>query len=99
MFAGLISSVPPLSLDKMRNSNDGRCVASSPDGDRSIALGLILLGFLMRAVALPASLWEWDDVLFARALHRFDVSASSPHPPGFPVFVLLGRVAYFLVGD
>jgi len=67
--------------------------------DTGLALGLTLLCIITRVIAIPASLWEWDDVLFARALHHFDITAHSPHPPGFPVFVMLGRAGYALLGD
>jgi hypothetical protein len=67
--------------------------------DHLIALGLFLLCIATRFIAIPASLWEWDDILFARALHKFDPASHSPHPPGFPVFVAMTRAAYWVVGD
>jgi len=65
--------------------------------DRWTALGLSLLSALAGAISLPASLWEWDDVLFARALHSFDVAAHTPHPPGFPVYVGTARLVHLFV--
>jgi len=76
---------------------------NTPRSDRSREL--IFLGILTAIVivsrlwAIPASLFEWDDILFARALHKFDIGEQSPHPPGFPVFVALGRIAYAILGN
>ncbi|HKX31898.1 MAG TPA: hypothetical protein VJ302_29700 [Blastocatellia bacterium] len=67
--------------------------------DLGIAFGLLLLCSITRLMALPASLWEWDDILFARALHKYDLITHSPHPPGFPVFVVLTRLAYWVLQD
>ena len=67
--------------------------------DLLIALALLMVGAIARLLAMPASLWEYDDILFARALHKFDVTIHSPHPPGYPVFVMLGRLGYALLGD
>ena len=67
--------------------------------DLTLAIGLTVLCTITRVIAIPASLWEWDDVLFARALHRFDITVHAPQPPGFPVLVMLGRAAYAVLGD
>jgi len=65
-----------------------------------IALGAVL-------VALLASRWmthadyllHLDAGCFARALTQFDLSALSPHPPGYVLFVLLGRLARLIAND
>lgn len=67
--------------------------------DTLIALGLIVLCIVTRALAVPASMWELDDHNFARAIHTYDVMHHSPHPPGFPVFIVMLRAAYFFVRD
>jgi len=60
--------------------------------DFRIVLGLTIVCAITRFLTIPASLWEWDEVLFARALHRYDIVLHSPHPPGFPVFVFMARL-------
>lgn len=53
--------------------------------------GLTLVG-AVRAFTLPRSLWEMDEVLFARAVERFDPLSHRPHPPGYPLVVGLGKL-------
>ena len=65
----------------------------------SLVGGLFLVGLVSRLVAQPASFWEWDEIGFARALHHFDLAAHSPHPPGFPVFIAMGRLAWSVWRD
>ena len=52
-----------------------------------------------RLLTLPASLWEYDEVLFVRGVERFEPLAYRPHPPGYPLLIGLGKVATALTGD
>ncbi len=60
--------------------------------DRSIALLLGIVTMLSRVPFVADRLWEWDSVLYARALERgFHVddmlAGSRPHPPGYIFYV------------
>lgn len=63
----------------------------------------LLLGLAAVAVArllwLPKSLWEWDEVLFVRGIVHFDPLHHSPHPPGYPLLIGLGKAMAWIVGD
>jgi hypothetical protein len=63
----------------------------------------VLAGFgavaLVRALTLPRSLWEMDEVLFARAVEHFDPLSHRPHPPGFPLLVGLGKLFNLVIHD
>jgi len=52
---------------------------------------------LTRLVALSRSLWDWDEALFCVALRDFNIAADHPHPPGFPLYVLAGRLVHLIV--
>jgi hypothetical protein len=45
-----------------------------------------------RFLAMARSLWDWDEALFCLGMRSYDVTAHHPHPPGFPVYVGLGRI-------
>lgn len=54
---------------------------------------------LSRFTLLPSGPWDWDETLFARGILDFDLPAHYPHPPGFPLWMLLGWLAHFFVSE
>lgn len=64
-----------------------------------------LVPLLLLAVVLPlflafrsASLDDFDSYSFALALDQFSLDLHQPQPPGFPIYIFLGRVFRALVG-
>jgi hypothetical protein len=45
-----------------------------------------------RFLAMSRSLWDWDEALFCLGMRSFDITVHHPHPPGFPVYIALGRI-------
>ena len=67
--------------------------------DATLTLGLIGAAAAYAAVHLlflPRSLEDIDSINFALGLRHFDVAAHQPHPPGYPVYIVLGRTALAL---
>src|SRR3954463_2993716 len=60
---------------------------------------LALIVAATRFLAVSHSMWDWDEALFATSLHHYDVSLHHPHPPGFPLFFALAKVARFVIDD
>ena len=54
---------------------------------------------LSRVLFLPPTLEDIDSVNFALALERFDPRLHQPHPPGYPVFMLLAKGVLSLAGS
>jgi hypothetical protein len=52
-----------------------------------------------RFAALSRSMWDLDEALFASALQHYDVALHHPHPPGFPLFVAIGKLVRLIVSD
>jgi hypothetical protein len=46
---------------------------------------------------LPSALEDIDSVNFAMALEEFDPTRHQPHPPGYPVYIALGRLSLALI--
>jgi hypothetical protein len=45
-----------------------------------------------RFLAMACSLWDWDEALFCLGMRSYNVTVHHPHPPGFPVYIALGRI-------
>ena len=59
-------------------------------------LATFALGLAFLAAHLPflaPSLEDIDSINFALGLRDFDVASHQPHPPGYPVYVALGRIS------
>jgi hypothetical protein len=67
--------------------------------DQWLAFGLFVLGVFSRIPFRSHMLYHWDSVNFALAVENFDMLLHQPHPPGFFLYVLLGRWATQVVGD
>src|SRR6185295_6568859 len=66
---------------------------------RLLFAALTLFVALTRLYAISHSMWDWDEALFASALHHYDVAQHHPHPPGFPLFFALAKLARIFIHD
>jgi hypothetical protein len=55
-----------------------------------------LLTFASRYPLAPGQLFTFDDVNLAYSIGHFDIRASQPHPPGYPLFVMEMRALWLL---
>jgi hypothetical protein len=67
--------------------------------DLGIALVLAAVTLVSRWPYRARMLYNWDAVQFALALREFDVAKHQPHPPGYLLYVLLGRLMNAWWGD
>ena len=54
---------------------------------------------LSRVLLLPDGPWEQDEAIFAAAVLDYDIVHHRPQPPGFPGWIVLGKLVHPLVGD
>ncbi len=67
--------------------------------DLGVALGLAVVTLLSRWPYRARMLYNWDAVQFALALHEFDIAKHQPHPPGYLLYVALGRLLNASLAD
>ena len=56
------------------------------------ASALAVIFFTAHVLFLPSTLEDIDSLNFALGLHDFDPTKHQPHPPGYPVFMALGKL-------
>src|SRR5512139_2725343 len=75
-------------------------MAHRPDRlDYVLAVVLSIITLLSRWPYRARMPYNWDAVQFALALREFDVAKHQPHPPGYLLYVGLGRLANRWAGD
>lgn len=74
-----------------------RSGAPSSHRDRATSIAAALATFaLLFAVFWPIrarTLYDWDSAQFALGAHHYDVYQHQPHPPGYPLWIVLARAA------
>ena len=59
----------------------------------------LLAGVITRIPFTSRFLLHMDSGQFVLALEKFDVTVHQPHPPGYFLYVILGRVIHFFIDD
>jgi len=57
------------------------------------------VGLFSRVPFQSSTLYHWDSVNFALATQTFDLRIDQPHPPGYILYVLLGKAMNVVTGD
>ena len=60
---------------------------------------IISAAFILRLPFGLSYLEDWDSVQLALGIHHFSIVDHQPHPPGYPLYILLGKISYFLTGN
>ena len=60
---------------------------------------LAALCAVTRFAAMARSIWGWDEALFCLGMRAYDVANHHPHPPGFPVYIGMAKLARLFVGS
>ena len=69
--------------------------ASSASSALIVVLALVFLA--LHLPYLPASLEDLDSINFALGIRQFDVAHHQPHPPGYPLFILVSKGVHAVV--
>lgn len=59
--------------------------------DRLVAIGFALLALVAYQAVAARYPVEWDGAQLVMGLDRFDVTSSTPHPPGYWLYIAAGR--------
>jgi hypothetical protein len=62
------------------------------------AAGAVVV-LLTRLYSLPRTPWELDEFHFIAGVRDFDPSKYHPHPPGYPLFIALGKLFNLVTHD
>lgn len=65
---------------------------------RKALTALALVFFAAHAACLPTSFADIDAINFAMGVQDFDVALHQPHPPGYPVFIAMGKASTAVLG-
>jgi hypothetical protein len=67
--------------------------------DWMTALGFFLVTLALCVPFRSEYAYHWDSAEFALAIRQYNVTLSQPHPPGYFLYVMTGRLMNLLIGD
>ncbi len=67
--------------------------------DRLAALVLFAVALALYVPVRSRLAYHWDSVEFAQAIKDYNLAVSQPHPPGYFLYVMFGRLVNAVVGD
>lgn len=75
-------------------------VADSADNKNDFLPWLFFfLGVITRVPFTSGMLLHVDSCQFALALETFDITVHQPHPPGYILYIMMGRLLHFFISD
>lgn len=63
-----------------------------PEKEKFIIATVLAIALILRFYFQTKWLEDWDSVQFALGLHNFSLANHQPHPPGYILYILMGRV-------
>jgi hypothetical protein len=87
--------------ERVLHSTRGTLSLAASGWPLRIAIGLATFAVILltRWLIAPRYLYYFDSINFALALEEFDPSRHQPQPPGYPLFVALGRILHWFVPE
>lgn len=73
-----------------------------PGSNKDNKLLPLSLFFVTVASRIPFTskfLYHWDSVQFSLALEKYDITTHQPHPPGYFLYVMFGRLLSLFIND
>ena len=67
--------------------------------DAWITTGITFVAFLIRLPFVSRYLYHWDSVNYALSLEHYDVRLHQPHPPGYFLYSMLGKLVNLIFQD
>ena len=67
--------------------------------DVALAVVLFAAALALRIPFRSQMAYHWDSAEFALAVREYNVALAQPHAPGYFLYVMLGRLVNFFVGD
>src|SRR5262247_1226113 len=80
----------------MTGSYYGKSDSSAFRFSRQI-LAVVAVYVAAHLIFLAPSLEDIDSINFALGLRHFDVANHQPHPPGYPVYIAMGRISRVMI--
>ena len=65
----------------------------------SVAAGAVLLLLALRLPYLAPTLEDVDSVNFDLGVHHYNPAVHRPHPPGYPLYILLAKASHAVIRD